>query len=156
VVSSFGKTYHTTGWKIGYCIAPEDLMSEFRKIHQFNVFCVNSVCQAAFAEIILRKELYLELGAFYQHKRDFFRDALRKSRFALPESPGTYFQLASYKNISDEKDADFVRRLTVECGVAAIPVSAFYPEAVDNKVIRFCFAKEEATLKKAADLLVKI
>ncbi|MCU0608768.1 MAG: methionine aminotransferase [Chitinispirillaceae bacterium] len=156
VVSSFGKTYHATGWKIGYCIAPEHLMAEFRKVHQFNVFCVNSVCQAAYAEILLRKELYLDLGAFYQQKRDFFRDAMSSSRFTLLESTGTYFQLASYSKISGERDADFVRRLTMESGVAAIPVSAFYPGADDNKVIRFCFAKENETLQKAADLLIKI
>ncbi len=156
VVSSFGKTYHTTGWKVGYCIAPQNLMKEFRKVHQFNVFSVNSVAQAAFAEVLNREDLYLELNAFYQQKRDYFRRAIQSSKFNLLKCEGTYFQLVSYSKISDERDLEFVRRLTKNFGVAAIPVSAFYRSHTDNSTIRFCFAKEEDTLKRAADLLVKI
>lgn len=156
VISSFGKTYHTTGWKVGYCIAPENLMIEFRKSHQFNVFSVNSVSQFAFVEALKHKELYLELGAFYQQKRDYFRKAIQSSRFKPLKCVGTYFQLASYSKISDERDVDFVRRLTREAGVATIPVSVFYRHHIDNSVIRFCFAKDEDTLKRAADLLTKV
>ncbi len=156
VVSSFGKTYHCTGWKVGYCIAPENLMSEFRKVHQFNVFSVNSVAQAAFAEVMKRTDLYEELGAFYQKKRDFFRSAIQSSRFKLLPCEGTYFQLAAYNRISEERDIEFVKRMTRDKGVAAIPVSVFYRHHIDNSVIRFCFAKEEETLKRAAELLCKI
>ena len=156
VVSSFGKTYHTTGWKVGYCIAPENLMKEFRKVHQFNVFSVNSIAQAAFAEVLKREELYTELNSFYQQKRDYFRRAIQSSRFNLLKCEGTYFQLVSYSKVSDERDLEFVRRLTKDFRVAAIPVSAFYRSHTDNSVIRFCFAKEEETLKRAADLLSKI
>lgn len=156
VVGSFGKTYHTTGWKVGYCVAPENLMKEFRKVHQFNVFSVNSVAQAAFAEVLKRESLYTELNAFYQQKRDYFRRAIQSSRFNLLKCEGTYFQLVSYSKISDERDLEFVRRLTKDFGVAAIPVSAFHRSHTDNSIIRFCFAKEEETLKRAAELLSKI
>lgn len=156
VVSSFGKTYHCTGWKVGYCIAPENLMKEFRKVHQFNVFAVNSVAQAAFAEVLLHKELYLELSANYQKKRDFFRTAIQSSRFRLLKCEGTYFQLAAYSKISEERDVEFVKRMTKDMGVAAIPVSVFYRNNIDNSIVRFCFAKEEETLKKAADLISRI
>ena len=156
VVSSFGKTYHCTGWKVGYCIAPENLMVEFRKVHQFNVFSVNSVAQVAFAEVMKKKELYEELSAFYAGKRDFFRTAIQSSPFKLLPCEGTYFQLASYTRISDERDTDFVKRITREAGVAAIPVSVFYRHHIDNSIIRFCFAKEEETLKRAAERLVRI
>lgn len=156
VVSSFGKTFHTTGWKIGYCIAPKNLMAEFRKVHQFNVFSVNSVAQIAFAEILKRKELYLELNSFYQDKRDFFQRAIQSSRFNLLKCEGTYFQLVSYSRISDERDIEFVRRMTKDMGVAAIPVSVFHRSHSDNSIIRFCFAKEEETLKRAAELLTRI
>ncbi len=156
VVSSFGKTFHTTGWKVGYCIAPKNLMAEFRKVHQFNVFSVNSVAQIAFAEILKRKELYLELNSFYQDKRDFFKRAIQSSRFNLLKCEGTYFQLASYSRISDERDIEFVRRITKDMGVAAIPVSVFHRSHSDNSIIRFCFAKEDETLKRAAELLTKI
>ena len=151
VIGSFGKTYHTTGWKVGYCIAPKNLMGEFRKVHQFNVFSVSSVAQVAFAEILKRKELYLELNSFYQQKRDYFRRAIQSSRFNLLKCEGTYFQLVSYSKISDERDLEFVNRMTKEKGVAAIPVSVFYRHNIDNSVIRFCFAKEEETLKRAAE-----
>lgn len=156
VIGSFGKTYHTTGWKVGYCIAPQNLMAEFRKVHQFNVFSVNSIAQVAFAEILKREELYLELSAFYQQKRDFFRRAIQSSRFKLLACEGTYFQLVSYRKISEERDLEFVRRLTKDFGVAAIPISVFYRSHTDDSIIRFCFAKEEDTLKKAADLLIRI
>lgn len=156
VVNSFGKTYHNTGWKVGYCIAPKNLMAEFRKVHQFNVFSVNSVAQLAFDEALKQKDLYLELNAFYQAKRDYFRQAIQSSRFKLLNCEGTYFQLASYSRISEERDTEFVRRMTKDMGVAAIPVSVFYRHQVDNSIVRFCFAKEEETLKRAADLITKI
>ena len=156
VVGSFGKTYHSTGWKIGYCIAPKELTTEFRKVHQYNVFSVNTPMQHAYAEIMSKPDLYLELGAFYQEKRNFFRNAIKDSRFELLDCKGTYFQLVSYKNISEEKDTDFVRWLTREWKVAAIPVSVFYHRNLDQKVIRFCFAKENETLERAAEKLIKI
>ena len=156
VVGSFGKTYHATGWKVGYCIAPRELTAEFRKVHQFNVFSVSTPMQYAYAEILNHPHLYQELGAFYQQKRDFFRDAIKGSKFELMDSKGTYFQLVSYKNISEEKDTDFVKWLTREWKVAAIPVSVFYHRNLDQKVIRFCFAKENETLEKAAEKLCKI
>ncbi len=156
VVSSFGKTYHATGWKIGYCIAPVNLMAEFRKVHQFNVFSVNSIAQVAYNDIIDRRELYLELASFYQQKRDYFQKAIQSSRFNLLKCQGTYFQLVSYSRISNERDLDFVRRMTKDAGVAAIPVSVFYSHHIDNSVIRFCFAKEEETLKRAAELICKV
>lgn len=156
VINSFGKTYHNTGWKIGYCIAPKNLMTEFRKVHQFNVFSVNSAMQVAFDEALKQKDLYLELNAFYQAKRDYFRQAIKASRFKLLNCEGTYFQLASYSRISEERDIEFVRRMTKDMGVAAIPVSVFYRHQIDNSIARFCFAKEEETLKRAADLICKI
>jgi methionine aminotransferase len=156
VVSSFGKTYHCTGWKVGYCIAPQNLMNEFRKVHQFNVFSVNTVAQVAFAEVMKRKDLYEELPAFYQQKRDYFRSAIQSSRFKLLPCEGTYFQLAGYSRISEERDVEFVKRLIRDFKVAAIPVSVFYRHATDSSIIRFCFAKEEETLKRAAEMLVKI
>ncbi len=156
VVGSFGKTYHNTGWKIGYCIAPQNLMVEFRKVHQFNVFSVNSIAQAAFAEILPLKDLYLELNSFYQQKRDYFRRAIQSSRFNLLGCEGTYFQLVSYSRISNERDIEFVKRITREVKVAAIPISVFYRHHIDNSVIRFCFAKEDETLKRAAEALSRV
>ncbi len=156
VISSFGKTYHCTGWKVGYCIAPRNLMIEFRKVHQFNVFAVNSVAQVAFSKVLGRTDLYLELSAFYQQKRDFFQRAIQSSRFRPLKCEGTYFQLASYSKISDERDIEFVKRLTRDAGVAVIPISVFYRHHIDESVIRFCFAKEEETLKRAAELISKM
>ena len=156
VVSSFGKTYHVTGWKMGYCLAPRELMNEFRKVHQFNAFVCNSPVQYALAEFMQREEHYLGLAAFYQKKRDYFRDRLRESRFTLLPSDGTFFQSARYDDISDEKDTDFAVRLTREHGVAAIPLSAFYREPPPQKVLRFCFAKKEETLAKGTDILRRI
>lgn len=156
IISSFGKTYHTTGWKIGYCIAPEALMTEFRKVHQYLVFAVNTPVQFALAEYLKKEEAYLELDNFYQQKRDCFRNAVKASRFKMLSCEGTYFQLLDYSNISEEKDTDFAVRLIKEFGVASVPVSVFYNEHTDNKVLRFCFAKDEETLKKAGEIICKI
>ena len=156
VISSFGKTYHATGWKIAYCIAPGELTAEYRKIHQFNTFTTNTPMQYALARFMAYKEHYLELPAFYQTKRDHLRRAMAGSRFRAMECRGTYFQLFDYSAISNENDFDLVKRLTTEHGVAAIPVSVFYGERIDNKVIRLCFAKDERTLSKAAEILCGI
>jgi methionine transaminase len=156
IVSSFGKTYNATGWKLGYCIANEDITKEIRKIHQFNVFSVNTPLQHAVAEFIDKKEAYLEIGAFYQQKRDEFLSLLKGSKFSYTPSQGTYFQILNFKDISDEKDADFANRLIKEYKLATIPVSAFYHKAFDSKELRFCFAKTTDTLKKAAEILHKV
>ncbi len=156
VIFSFGKTYHTTGWKLGYCFAPSNLMNEFRKVHQFNVFSSNTSVQYAFADYIKGSNDYLELSDFYQHKRDFFNAFLKNSRFTLKPSSGSYFQLLDYSNITDEKDTDFAIRLTNEYKVASIPVSVFYTKAPDQKVLRFCFAKTKETLEMAAERLCKV
>ncbi|MFK7904608.1 MAG: aminotransferase class I/II-fold pyridoxal phosphate-dependent enzyme, partial [Chitinophagales bacterium] len=156
VCGSFGKTFHNTGWKMGYCIAPSYLMKEFQKIHQFIVFSANAPIQHALAEYLQNPENYLSLPAFYQQKRDYFLELMKDSRFKLQPAKGSYFQLADYSAISDEKDTDFVQRLTAEVGVAAIPVSAFYSNGLDEKVIRFCFAKKNETLEQAAELLCKM
>ena len=156
VIGSFGKTYHTTGWKVGYCIAPKNLMNEFRKVHQFNVFSVNSVSQVAFSEILKKKDLYLELNSFYQQKRDFFRNLLKETKLQLLPCEGTYFQVASYAEISNEDDLAFTKRLVTEFGVASIPISTFYANEKDTKCIRFCFAKDDATLIQAAERLKKL
>jgi len=156
IVSSFGKTYHTTGWKVGYVLAPENLMAEFNKVHQYNVFSVNITAQTAFAEILKERDLYLSLGLFYQEKRDYFRKLLAGSRFELKDVAGTYFQLVSYQKISEQKDTDFAVYLTEQVGVAPIPLSPFYSNHDDFKLLRFCFAKENETLEKAAEKLVKV
>lgn len=153
-VFSFGKTFHATGWKMGYVVAPEKLMIEFRKVHQFNVFSVNTPMQYAIAEYLQDEKTYLSLPYFYQSKRDYFLKLMSNSRFKPLKSSGTYFQLFSYEDISDESDTDFAKRMTTEWGVAAIPVSVFYSNALDSKVIRLCFAKEEKTLLKAAERLL--
>jgi methionine aminotransferase len=154
VISSFGKTYHATGWKIAYCLAPAALMAEFRKAHQFVVFAVNHPMQLAIADFMAESpEFAANLAAFYQAKRDFFRVQLAGSRFELLPCAGTYFQLARYGAISDEPDRAFARRLTVNHGVAAIPLSAFSPAGEDHRVIRFCFAKSENTLVVAGSRL---
>ncbi len=154
VCYSFGKVYHCTGWKMGYCIAPEALMKEFRKVHQFNVFTCNAPMQYAIADFMLEKEHYLNLGKFLQNKRDYFADLMKQTPFEPLPSFGSYFQLYSYKNISTESESDFAIKLTQEAGVASIPVSAFYKTPIDNKVLRFCFAKNESTLTAAVDRLV--
>ena len=156
VVSSFGKTYHITGWKVAYCLAPRELMAEFRKAHQFIVFTVHAPSQYALAEFMKRPGWYEQLKALYQGKRDIFRQALAGSRFELLPCQGTYFQCVKYGAISDEGDRAFVERLTREHGVAAIPVSAFYPDGADHGVIRFCFAKSAATLEQALERLIKL
>src|SRR3990172_8404888 len=156
VISSFGKTYHVTGWKVGYVLAPRGLTAEFRKAHQFIVFTVNTPVQLALAEFLRDESRYLELGAFYQRKRDTFRAALAASRFELLPCAGTYFQLASYRAISDEPDVKLAERLTREIGVASIPVSAFYQAPPEDRVLRFCFAKGEDTLSRACERLAKV
>lgn len=156
IISSFGKTFHNTGWKMGYCIAPEALMNEFRKVHQYVVFSVNTPVQHALTEYLKNESNYLKLSAFYQQKRDFFTSVIRNSKFEIMPSSGTYFQLLNYKNISDEKDTDFAVRLTVEHKLATIPISVFYNQQIDEKILRFCFAKDEKTLEKAAEIINKI
>jgi methionine aminotransferase len=156
VVSSFGKTYAVTGWKMGYAIAPKNLMLEFRKVHQFNAFVSNSPVQYAFADYMKNKDAYLSLAAFYQKKRDFFLDGLKGSRFKPLPSRGTFFQNLDYSAISDEADTDLAIRLTKEHGIASIPVSVFYRKPPVHKVLRFCFAKSEETLARGAAILSKI
>ncbi len=156
VVSSFGKTYHITGWKIGYVLAGEALMREFRKVHQFNVFTVNTPCQIGIAEYMRDASRHLGLAAFYEQKRDFFREQLRGSRFEFLPCRGTYFQLARYDAISPRPDREFAEWMTREAGVAVIPVSVFYPDGRDDHVVRFCFAKKEATLAKAGEKLRRV
>jgi methionine aminotransferase len=154
VISSFGKTYHATGWKLGYCIAPPALTVEYRKIHQFNTFTSNTPTQVALAEyLVAHPEHYLELPAFYQRKRDHLRNAMRSSRFRALDCSGTYFQLFDYSAISAERDLDLAQRVTRDHGVASIPVSVFYGDQRDDKVIRLCFAKSEHTLSRAAEIL---
>lgn len=156
VISSFGKTYHVTGWKVGYVAAPRALSEEFRKSHQFIVFTVNTAVQMALADYMQDRSRYLELADFYQRKRDFFRQALRASRFKLLPCAGTYFQLASYAEISDEPDVQLAERLTREIGVASIPISVFYQQPQHNRVLRFCFAKNEDTLERACERLATL
>ena len=154
VVSSFGKTYHITGWKIAYCLAPAALTAEFRKVHQFNVFTVHHPSQLGLADFMRADPGFAAgLAAFYQAKRDFFRKQLEGSRFELLPSDGTYFQLARYDKINDLPDTEFARWLTIEKGVAVIPVSAFMPDGTDHGLVRFCFAKNEATLSAAGERL---
>jgi len=155
VCFSFGKVYHCTGWKLGYCIAPESLMKEFRKVHQFNCFTCNSPAQYALAEFIQQKNEYRQLGSFLQKKRDYFQQLMQQTPFKALVSHGSYFQLYDYSAISDQRENDFAIRLTQEAGVTTIPVSAFYKTPVDNRVLRFCFAKKESTLEQAVERLVK-
>jgi len=155
IVSSFGKTFHITGWKIGYIVAPIHLMIEIKKVHQFLVFCVNSVAQVALSQYLDKVDV-AQLGAFYQDKRDLFRSLISTSRFELLLSEGSYFQVASYKQISDESDVDFTKRLVIEHGVASIPMSVFNASGKDQKLIRFCFAKDTETLTNAAKRLCEI
>ncbi len=156
IVSSFGKTYHTTGWKMGYVLAPANLMVEFRKVHQFMCFSANTPIQYAIADYLDDKDAYLELGNFYQEKRDYFRSLVKGSRFKILPCEGSYFQLLGYNKITQEKDTEFAVRLTKEHKIAAIPTSVFYHQSVDNQVLRFCFAKQNETLEKAAEKIMKI
>jgi methionine transaminase len=156
IISSFGKTFHTTGWKIGYCVASKNLMAEFRKVHQFLVFATNTPIQHALTEYLQDKNNYLGLGKFYQDKRDYFISSIKNPKFTFTPARGTYFQLLNYQKLSKEKDSEFAVKLTKEFGLAAIPVSAFYHEHTDNKVLRFCFAKKEETLDAAIEIINKI
>jgi methionine aminotransferase len=156
VCSSFGKTFHNTGWKMGYCVAPEELMKEIWKIHELTVFCVNHPMQRAFAEYLKNPENYLSLGSFYQQKRDKFLKLMEGTKFTAIPSSGTYYQLFDFSEITDEKDTDFANRLTREHKVASIPVSEFNIDNKDNKQLRFCFAKTDETLEKAAEILNRI
>jgi len=153
---SFGKVYHCTGWKLGYSVSSPALMAEFRKVHQFNCFSCHTPTQVALAEYLRDKETYLGLGAFMQRKRDHFARLMEPSRFTPLPSYGSFFQLYKYDRISDEPDKEFVLRIAKEYGVAAIPVSVFYEDKQDNRVVRFCFAKKEETLDRAAERLIKI
>ncbi|MGV3696399.1 methionine aminotransferase [Flavobacterium sp.] len=154
-ISSFGKSFHITGWKIGYLIAPEHLMKEIKKVHQFLVFSVNSISQVAIAEYLDIVDVH-DLVDFYQQKRDFFRSLLRQTKLELLPCEGTYFQVGSYANISSEDDLAFTKRLVTEFGVATIPISTFYANGKDTKCIRFCFAKDDETLTEAAERLMKL
>ncbi|WP_018619111.1 methionine aminotransferase [Spirosoma luteum] len=155
VVGSFGKTFHTTGWKIGYCLAPANLTAEFRKVHQFVTFSVSTPMQYALAEYLQDPAPYEALPAFYQRKRDLFLQSIRQSRFQFVPSEGTFFQNVSYAGITDEPDYDLAIRLTHDIGVASIPVSVFYHERIDHKILRFCFAKDDETLLQAGERLTR-
>lgn len=156
-ISSFGKTYHNTGWKIGYCVAPAKLMTEFRKVHQFTVFSVNTAVQVALAEFMKEPSHYLKLSDFYEKKHDLLLKGLEQTKFKAIPSDGTFFLLANYSDISDQLEADFAINLTKEVGVTLIPVSAFYQNTesleANNHMLRFCFAKSDETLNKAIELL---
>jgi len=154
VVASFGKLFHATGWKVGYCLAPEYLMSEFRKVHQFLVFSVNSAVQQAMAQYLKDESTYLSLPDFFQQKRDYFRKGLAGTKFELLSSYGSYFQSVKYNHLNNESDIAFAMRLTREAGVACIPTSAFYTKGTDHKILRFCFAKKQETLDDAVNRLL--
>ena len=156
IVSSFGKTYHVTGWKVGYVAAPAALMAEFRKVHQFNVFTVNTPVQYGLASHMSNERAYLDLPTFYQRKRDLFRAGLANTRFKLLPSEGSFFQCVDISDVSDLNEADFCKWLTTEIGVAAIPLSAFYSNGFDQRVVRFCFAKKDETLNAALARLAKL
>jgi len=156
IVSSFGKTYHVTGWKVGYVAAPASLSAEFRKVHQFNVFTVNTPVQHGLAAYMADPKPYLELPAFYQRKRDLFREGLSRTRLRMLPSEGTYFQCVDISAVSDLSESDFCLWLTRELGVAAIPLSAFYGDGFDQRVVRFCFAKKDETLHKALERLARL
>lgn len=156
VCFSFGKVYHCTGWKSGYCVSSPALMEEFRKLHQFNCFSCHTPSQVALSQFLKEKESYLSLAGFMQAKRDHFIKLMQQTKFDLLDSKGSYFVCATYNRISNEKDTDFASRITKDAGVATIPVSAFYKNSTDNKVIRFCFAKKNETLEAAVENLVRL
>ncbi len=156
VCFSFGKTYHCTGWKLGYCIAPENIMKEYRKVHQFNAFGCDTPKQIAIAEYMTNKEAYLSIGAMYQEKRDYLRGLLDNTKFVRLPSSGSYFESYRYDTISDEPDTIFAERLVKDYGIAVVPMSAFYQKSTDHKVIRLCFAKVKETLDTAAACLQKV
>lgn len=154
IVASFGKLFHATGWKVGYCLAPEHLMNEFRKVHQFLVFSVNSPAQQAIAQYLKDEDTYLSLPQFFQQKRDYFRKGLAETKFELLPSYGSYFQSVKYGHLNNEPDTEFATRLIREAGVACIPTSVFYTRGTDHKVLRFCFAKKQETLNDAVNRLL--
>ncbi|MBV1888468.1 MAG: aminotransferase class I/II-fold pyridoxal phosphate-dependent enzyme [Urechidicola sp.] len=156
ITASFGKTFHITGWKIGYCCAPKELMDEFRKVHQFNVFCVHHPSQVAIAKFLKEPNHYLKLSEFYQQKRDLFLELIKDSNFEFVTSQGTYFQNLRYSKITNERDVHFAKRLVTEYGIASIPLSVFNVNQQDDKMLRFCFAKTDDTLKQAAEILNRI
>ena len=156
VISSFGKTYHTTGWKMGYCAAPRNLMKEFRKVHQFIVFAVNTPIQYAYAEYMDNESHYITLNDFYENKRNIFLKHMKNSRWKIKPTSGTYFQLLDYSGITKMNDMDFAETLTKEAGIATIPLSPFYNDKQSGNLLRVCFAKKDEVLEKAADLLSKI
>ncbi len=156
ITASFGKLFHTTGWKVGYCLAPKSLMKEFRKVHQFEVFSVNTPVQLAISVFMQEPSNYLEVSDFFQKKKDFFCNLLKETRFELLPCYGSYFQSVQYNRISNEEDTVLAKRLISDFGVAGIPVSAFYHRGTDHKVLRFCFAKKQETLEKAVERLVKV
>ena len=156
IVSSFGKTYHVTGWKVGYVAAPAALSAEFRKVHQFNVFTVNTPVQHGLAQYMADPTPHLELPAFYQRKRDLFREGLRSTRFKILGTQGSYFQCVDISQVSDLPEDEFCKWLTNEIGVAAIPLSAFYGDGFDQRVVRFCFAKKDETLNTALQRLARL
>lgn len=156
ITASFGKLLHATGWKLGYCLAPEWLTKEFRKVHQFNVFSVNTPMQVGIANYLKNKDTYLGLSAFFQEKRDFFRSLLSETSFKLLPCNGSYFQCVSYAHLNQEKDTDMAVKLVKTYGVASVPVSAFYTKGTDHQVLRFCFAKKQETLEKAVERLMKL
>jgi methionine aminotransferase len=156
IISSFGKTYHVTGWRVGYCVAPAELMDEICKVHQFLMFSADTPMQYAFAEHMTDPQTWLSLAAFYQRKRDLLQSLLAESPFRLLPSQGSFFLLADYSHFSDESDNEMVKRLIVDHGVATIPLSAFYTDGTDNKLIRLSFAKDEATLRAGAAALCQV
>jgi methionine transaminase len=156
VCFSFGKVYNCTGWKLGYCVAPASITAEFRKIHQFNAFSCNTPVQVGLAGFLGNKDAYLSLSTMMQQKRDYFISLMKETRFTLQESFGSYFICGTYERISKEGDKEFAIRLTKEYAVATIPVSAFYQDGTDNKVLRFCFAKKEETLEQAVERFKKL
>jgi methionine aminotransferase len=154
--ASVGNTFHTTGWKLGYCVAPKVLMEEIQKIHEFNVFSVSHPMQRALTEYLKTPQNYLALNSFFQKKRDLFLEGIKSSRFLYKPSQGTYFQLLDYSQITDEGDVDLAKRLTIEHGIASIPISVFNEGLLDNKILRFCFAKKDETLEKAVAILASL
>ncbi|WP_370390556.1 methionine aminotransferase [uncultured Winogradskyella sp.] len=156
ITASFGKTFHTTGWKVGYCCAPEQLMQEFRKVHQFNVFSVNHPMQKGIADYMQDPSTYEGLSDFFQRKRDLFLNLIKESRFKFTPSKGTYFQVLDFSEITNESDVDFAKRLTKDFKIASIPLSVFNEDGKDDKVLRFCFAKTEETLINAAEILNRV
>lgn len=156
VCASFGKTFHATGWKMGYCVAPKTLMQEIQKIHEFNVFSVSHPMQRALTKYLKNPDHYLALNAFFQKKRDLFLEGIQSSRFLFTPSQGTYFQLLDYSQITDEGDVALAKRLTIDHGVTTIPISVFNEDLADHKILRVCFAKKEETIEKATEILNRL